>query len=101
VLPSPRSLAAFGLRSALNDLAAAEDRAHAFLDAYETPPGKRAALAAALRALDKIDAGAHEFNAALRSLEAAAEADDPAVVTMTQKESPRSQVDQVESSVEA
>ena len=52
-------------------MAAGEERAHAFLDAYHGLPRERCTtLPRALAALDRIDAALHGFRAAVRDLEA-------------------------------
>ena len=91
MLPTRLDLASSGLRTAIQEIALGEERAHAFLDTYQhVPRERRTKLPQALAALDRVDAALHEFRAAVRELEAeSAQAPAPApLVQMRERRRP-------------
>jgi hypothetical protein len=70
MLPSRLELASTGLRAAVQEIAAGEERALAFLDAYSAlPEDERGALPQAVAALDQIDLALRDLRLALEGLE--------------------------------
>jgi hypothetical protein len=74
MIPSRLELAASGLRDAVQEIAAGEERALAFLDAYATLPEEtRGKLSDAIVALDRIDLALRDLQRTLVELERASE----------------------------
>jgi len=69
MIPSRTDLASNGLHAAVDDLATAEERAHAFLDVLRKDEAWSQRSRAALAALDDVDHAVHRLRLALRTAE--------------------------------